>query len=58
MARFKNNRLIRGVYFSAQRLRDYFVQRNAFAQIADNIIITPPYMQVTIRMFTLAKVSA
>ncbi len=58
MARFKNNRLIRGVYFSAQRLRDYFVQRNAFAQIADNVIITPPCVQVTIRMFTLAKVSA
>ena len=58
MERFKNNRLIRGVYFAAQRLRDYFVQRNAFAQMADNVKITPPYMRVTIRMFTLAKVSA
>ena len=42
MAKLKNNSLIRGLYFSTRGLRDYFVRRNAFAQVADNVIITPP----------------
>lgn len=42
MGSFKNNRLVRGTYFSAKRLKNYFVQRGNFAQMADNVIITPP----------------
>ena len=42
MPKLKNNSLIRGLYFSTRGLRDYFVRRNAFAQVADNVIITPP----------------
>ncbi len=57
MAKLKNNSLIRGLYFSTRGLRDYFVRRNAFAQVADNVIITPPCMWATIRMFTLVKES-
>jgi len=42
MAKLKNNGLIRGLYFSVRRLRDYFVRRSKFAQVDDNVIITPP----------------
>lgn len=42
MAKLKNNGLIRGLYFSARRLKDYFVRSGAFAQVDDNVIITPP----------------
>lgn len=59
MAKLKNNGLIRGLYFSARRLKDYFVRSGAFAQVADSVIITPPpYMWVTIRMSSLVKESA
>lgn len=58
MAKLKNNGLIRGLYFSARRLKDYVVRSGAFAQVADNVIITPPYMWVTIRMSSLVKESA
>ena len=42
MANIKNNSIIRGIYFSFQKLRNFFVQRSGFAQCADDVIITPP----------------
>ena len=42
MAKLKNNSFIRGLYFSTRRLRDYFVRRSMFAQMSDNVVITPP----------------
>lgn len=44
MAKLKNNGLIRGLYFSARRLKDWFVRSGAFAQVGDNVIIPPLYV--------------
>jgi len=46
----KDNRLVRGLYFGLQNLRAWFPKRRKMAYCADNVVITPPYMYLTIRM--------
>ncbi len=42
MSKFKQNTIVRGVFFLSSRIKSYFVHKSRFAQFADNITITPP----------------
>ena len=42
----KNNLFVRNCGFLVLRIKLFFMRRSNFAQFADSVIITPPYMLV------------
>lgn len=39
---FKQNPVVRGLYFIWRKFKNHFVKKSGFAQCADDVIITPP----------------
>ena len=42
IAKLKQNPLVRGIYYASKAVCDYFVKKEGFLQLSDNVIITPP----------------